>query len=274
MSSTVLAYSKLISALGSGDGDIVLSSPLQFRERQHLEIQLLKTSFSTYMPNVYNDVSSGINNGLIRVSRDGGATWTSVQLPDGTYTMSYIQSAINTAVSTWWTLLSDPGFIIQYNYATKLTYIQLDTTKLAAGTQLGIDLSQSLAYELLGYDLATCMFITDGLHGGARVPSLDWFGNNVSLQLTNLGPLSVKNGTQSNELTLVPLVNSSTSANIYVYPINGIEQPRIPLQSSRNTLDRIGIRFVGSRTNADGSPRGILWLEGEINVELLLRWSI
>jgi len=272
-SSTILTYNTTLSSLSSADGDIDLSCPLTFRETQHLEIQLQKVSFPTYIPNIYQN--GAFNNGLVRISPDAGVTWTNVQLPAGVYSMNYISSAINTACSTWWITASDPGYLVAYNYATKLCYISIDSTKLApaVGTQLAIDLSQSSIYELLGFPLATCTFITDGLHGGTVIPNLDWFGNSISVLLTNLGAMSLKNGAQSNELASVPLIASSSNGNIYLYPQNGQEQPRIPLQNSRTILDHIGIKFVGSRANSDGTPRSLLFMEGEVKLEILLYWS-
>ena len=155
--SVTLSYSKSFTTLSSLDGIVRLQQPIHFidyrrtEKPRHMNLRLIQVSFTSRIANVYSLPDGSFNNGLIRVSRDGGTSWTIIQLPNGVYTMPYIQAAINESVSTWWTTPSEPGFVLRYNLATEYVYVSLDSTKLAAPGQLGIDFSQSRVADLLGY---------------------------------------------------------------------------------------------------------------------------
>jgi hypothetical protein len=221
------------------------------------------------MPNVYN--IDGKNNGLVRVTNDGGGTWTSIQLPVGIYTIPLIQEAINQTIGpTWYTSMADPAILIQYNLATNIAYIILDSTKLAVGTQIGIDFSQSLIHQLLGFS-AVQTFITDGVFSASEYAQLDWFGNNVSIVLNGFGALSIKNGVLSNEIVSVPLSSSNVN-NEYVYPSAGIVSPYITLSRPLTNLSSYDVNFYGSRVDTNGVPYPIYVMEGLVEVVVELVW--
>lgn len=272
MSSVILSYSKQNTTIGDLNGRVTLQQFIRFNDKaRNFRIQLIRVSFSSLIPNVFNH--GGENNGLISLSRDGGATWTDVQLTDGVYEMKYIEAALNAAVATWWTDPTDYGIKVRYNFATQYAYIELDSTKLAApGTQLGIDLSQSNAYELLGYDAATCTFTTDGLHAATSYARMNWFGDSVSVRLDGFGPLAIRNGVSSREFANVSLVSQGTTGNEYVYPV-GLPSPEISLTSVPQVLSEFSVEFVGSRTFPDGTQKKILVLEGAVELIFQLSWN-
>lgn len=271
MTSTILTYSKSLSDIGSPNGKVIISSPLRFNSSQKLGLRLIKASFSSQIPNIWN--SPTFNNGLIRLTRNGGTSWTNVQLPNGIYTCSYIQSALNTAVSGWWKEQDKPGIICAYNMATQLVYFTLDSsTLIAPGTQLGIDLGQSYIWDVLGYENVKST-IVDGVWGGDKYPKLDYFGNNVSITLDGFGPLSIRNGALSTEICSVPL-STTSNENEVLYPKQGIISPMIQLSRPPPEVFEYKVNFYGSRIDpSTGIQRELLIMEGMIEVVLELTWT-
>lgn len=272
--STILSYSSNITSISSPDATITLQAPLRFEKVRKQAIRLIKASFSSQIPNVYS--IGTFNNGLFALSRDGGVNWTNIQLDDGVYSIANIQSALNATVATWWTDDNDPGITIQYNTATFMVYIDLDSTKLVApGTQLGIDLSLSDCSALLGYnDPANQTFITDALHTADSYAKMNWCGDSVSIILDGFGPVSVKNGALSNELCSIPLSTSSGVRNEYVYPSNAIISPVITLTRPISELRSYSISFKGSRVDSTTNQQIPLYiLEGAVEVVIEMAWE-
>jgi hypothetical protein len=198
-----------------------------------------------------------VNNGIIKVSRDGGANWTSIQLENGVYSVNQISQAVYTAVSSGWIDAADPGILIRSNSALQRCYIILDTTKSGVpNTQLAIDLSGSLIYQVLGFS-ATKLFDTDGTKTGDVYPQINYIGNKLSVELLGFGYLSTKNGGNSNEFFQVNLATSSVT-NLYTFPSS--EQPYIKC-TPQYQISNYGIRIVGSN-----SQRPVYILEGEISL--------
>ena len=273
MGSTILAWSETFDTLTKLEATIRLNEAIRFVAQQRLFIKLIKVSFSSNIPNIYT-IGSTFNNGLVKVSKTGGAPWTSIQLPDGIYTSRYVAAAINTAIASWWTDEVDPGFTVSYNSATQLVYIDLDSSKLVGGVgQLAIDLSASDIHKVLGYNtIGNQIFNTDGLHGADSPARFDYIGNTISVILTGFGPLAIKSGARSEELCTVPL-STSTVTNEYIYPSNGISTPVVLLTSPPVNLTTYKVAFFGSRLQPDGTPYPLYILEGAASLEFELRWS-
>lgn len=255
--SRILSYQKTVETISSMDGATILTNPLSLNRNKPLYIRLIKFSISSYIPNVYN--YNGTNNGLLRTSKDGGATWDIIQLPMGVYSIPLIQAAIQDVISTYWADPSDQGFFLRYNSATFQTYIEIDSTKLAVAGQFCIDFgySTSLIYELLGFT-GTKLFNTDGLNTAPSYAKLDWFGNNISVLLNGVGSISIKNGVSTNEFCVVPL-SSSENENEYVYPMSGIVSPWIII-NSLDSLSQFSVKFVGE------SNQPIYVFQGSVNL--------
>lgn len=271
MSSTILTYSSSFNSLSKLDGEVTLQTPIRFNNRQKQAIRLIKVTFSSLIPNIYQ-IPGSFNNGLIRVSKDGGVNWTNIQLPNGVYEVAHIQGAIIQAISTWWIDASDPGILLRYNLATQIMYFEMDSTKLAVPGQLGIDMSVSQIAELLGYTGANRTCVIDGLFSADSYAKVDWAGNTVSVILEGFGPISIRNGAQSNELCTVPL-SSSKNVNEYLYPVSGIVTPLVPLSRFIEEVRTYYVKFHGSRVDSNGVQYPIYVLEGSVELQFELRWS-
>ena len=258
--------------MGSPDGEVKLDVPILFQRTQRQSLRLIKASFSSQIANVYQ--LGAFNNGLLRVTNDGGASWTAIQLPNGVYTTKYIQGAITYTVAAWYTNMADPAIKIQYNLATQIVYVTLDSTKLVAPGQVGIDFSQSRISELLGFNNpANQTFTADGLHDADSYAKLDWSGNSVSVMLEGFGPLAIRNGASSHEFASVPL-SASHSVNEYVYPIAGIIPPIIPIVNTVTEVKSFRVAFKGSRLDSANQQMPIFILEGNVELQFELRWTM
>lgn len=274
--STIVTYSAQVSSLSTINGTLTLNSPIIFNKKDHLYVRLLKASVTTRLPNIYQTTSPLFNNGLIAISRDGGTSWVQIQLDAGIYEVEHIAEALNAygTANSWWTDSNDPGISIEYNLATHIVYVELDSTKLAAGgTQLGIDFSLSQIDDVLGFqDAANQTFTTDGSHVADSAAQIDWFGNNISILISGLGALSLRNGNRSEEICSIPL-SSSEGSNEYLYPTNGMEMPIIPILQNIEYLRTISFTFLGSRVNASGLQRNIYANDGNVEVQIQLMWG-
>jgi hypothetical protein len=261
-----LSYTKTVSTtdgISSLDGDVKLVTPLNMNPNTSKSIRLIKFTISSNIPNVYN--VSGSNNGLVRVTRDGGTSWTSIQLDPGIYTTSLIAAAINATIESWYTDSSDPALNIAYNTATQKVYTTLDSTKLAVGgTQIGIDFadSSSLMGTLLGYTTTTS-FVTDGDKEADSYAQLNWISDSINVELGGFGSLSIINGQQSNTFFTMNLA-TETVTNQYEYPSNGIVSPWIIIQNM-SQLQTYSVKIRGS------NGRTVYLLEGRVELVFELR---
>jgi len=269
--SRILTYSKTLTSIGSPDGEVNLDNPLRMNPNTPKGLRLCKFSINSQIPNVIN--WGGVNNGLLRVSPDNGVNWTNIQLTNGIYSISLINSAIQSVISTWWTLSTDPGLIIRSNTATQEIYLWLDQTKLAVVNTILVDFNPtvggvtSVMYQLLGF-AATTTYTSTGAVGGDifTAPSyarMDWFGNNISVRLKGFGNISISNGSSSNELCQVPL-SVSTVSNEYLYPVQGLVSPWI-LVNALDNLSKYAFEFRSE------TGQIVPLLEGSVNIVLELR---
>lgn len=269
--SVIVTYRNILTAIGSPNGVVQLQTPIIFNPQDIKRIKLLRASISSAIPNIYT--IGTFNNGLLSATRDGGATWTNIQLPNGVYTVPMIQAAITSALLAWYTSPTSPAILLQYNLATSLVYITLDSTKLAAPGQIGIDLSVSSFHTLLGYQLIQ-QFTIDGTYGADQNAQLDWFGNNISVVVDGLGAMSYLNTALSQELCQIPLA-VTTVTNEYQFPHDGILSPYINCGLS-DKLRQIAFSFVGSRSDVVGGTtvyRPIVITEGQVQVIVEVLWG-
>lgn len=269
--STIISYQASFNAISSPNGSISMQTPLVTDIRSKKQVRLIRASISSSLPNIY----SAYGNNTCKVSRDGGANWSTIVLPTGIYTVNSIQQAINDAVSAWYTAPGDPALLIAYNAVTELVYITIDSTKLVApGTQMCIDLSPSLIYMVLGYNIpANQVIIIDGTFGADSAAQIDWFGNNISVQITGLGSLSYRQGVPSGEICQIPL-STTTVTNEYIYPLGGIPSPFLSTTCG-NRLESLSFVFTGSRFDLSGSTkqyRPVFVMDGEASVIIQIVW--
>jgi len=259
--SRILSYSKSLKTIGSPDGTVNLGTnnhPIKLTGTNN-KIRLIDFTIDSQIPNVYN--YGGTNNGLLRVSVDDGATWTIIQLDNGVYSVTEISNAINAAISSSYTLSTDPGIIIRANTVVKKVYMIIDSSKLAVASQIRIDFgySTSRITELLGF-VSTTMFIADGTYTASDFPQIDWIGNSISVEL-ELGTIKfgVTNSDATNEICRVNLA-TATVTNTYTYP--NIQQPAITIPPE--TIYNYGVKVYGTKLNTDLSKRPVYLLNGEV----------
>lgn len=258
--SRVLTYKKTNTTISSMDGTVVLSSPLRVNINKQKAVRLIKLNFSSNIPNVFN--YGGTNTGLIKVSKDNGATWDTIQLTDGIYTVALIQAAILSEITGYWTDASDPGFALRYNTATQVVYCDIDSTKLLVPSQFVVDFAPtgSSLMTLLGF-VSTTSFNTDGIHDGSDYAQINWFGNSISCILEGFGYLSIVNSSSSYEIANVPV--DATSEAQFVYPDKFVA-PWV-ITDTPNQISQYQISFRG-RNN-----RVVYMFDGECNLSFQLK---
>jgi hypothetical protein len=285
MSSTPLYYASPIrNTIGTIDGNTRLKTMITFTTPRHLQIKVQQVAVAVNIANVMN--YGGVNNGFVNVSKDGGSTWTSIQLSNGNYTsMDMIAAGINAAVPTWWKTQSDgvtiiPGFVIQYNLATQIPYITLKSANLATTGTLAIDLSVSQISTLLGFTDPTNQVLIDG-HGTAPYTSLfpanvqasiDWYGDAILVWCDGFGPLGIYNGVSNNILCSIPLSTAYQKGSTeYVFPF-ALPMPIIETSTAVPKIDSFSFRFTGNRVDANGNYVPIYVFDGSGRITLLVSW--
>jgi hypothetical protein len=248
-----VSYSKTLTSIGTFGGTMKFQNPRNINTNQHWSVRLQRTTISTSIPNVFQ--YNGINTGLIRVSNDDGATHTDIQLENGNYSVSQINSAVNATVSSWWKTSGDWGIQIKVNEALRRVYLVIDSTKLVDPGQIVVDFSRSNVDQLLGIG-STKVFDADGVYEFTEYPKIDWFGNAAYISITGIGSLSYVNGLSSYIIGAIDFIDGS---NQYVFVNNSPNFVSCDLPSywssfSVDFLDRNGTSIVGF----DGTAEVIL----------------
>lgn len=240
---------------------------INFRQPQYLDsnkkklFRVLRVMLSPEMPNVYN--TGGINTTTVNLSRDGGATWITCLLKTGIYTTTMISDSINNVAELqgWWAVAGDYGFDLNYNPATKMVYIKLDSTKLVApGTQLAIDFGVSQMGLMLGFSNTNDSFNTDGVHTADLSPQLDWQGQYIEVFCSVIQGVRWVNGQLSSALCRVP-ISASTSEIVWPSANTGMISPLVPA-SIPNVIQSFDITI----RNAKGNDA--VFLYGGVSVEI------
>lgn len=190
---------------------IRLLKPMVFKNGTRRTAQLIYGSISRFIPNI----STALGNRTISVSIDGFTTSTTITLDEGIYDSSDIQNAITSVLSSYYTDVYDPAIKISDNSVVQKVYITLDSSKLSSGTQVGIDLSQSNIYSLLGYDVGDAVFSTDGIHEAPNIANYDVYGNTLEINITEgLGNFVSTDNDEDNTIAFIDL-NITSDSNTY-----------------------------------------------------------
>lgn len=280
--STIISYRQMTSTLVSANGSFVPRSAVEFRGTVR-KVQVVKASITNRIANVWtNPVTQtplgtmpAFDNATFRLTHDGGATWVTVVLPPGVYTVPMINAAITDATQAWNTLPTDPSIVLTYNLATHQAYLNLDSTKDANPLAVvGIDFSVSRINELLGF-IGAVPFIGDGVYGATANAQLDWIGSNVSVLVQGLGPVSYVNTDTSQEICQIPLSTTGSIPASYQFPHDSSISPFITA-SIPTVITKIDFMFVGDRYDLVGGQkvfRPVWILDGEVNVTLRFTWG-
>lgn len=270
--STILQYTNKLTTPGVFDGTFHFSAPIQLDQRARKYLRLVGLAFSKSITNIHSYTSATFSEdtSIVRVTRDGGTSWTTITLKPGNYDAYDIEQAITSAISSWYTSETDPAILIRGNVVTNHTFIVLDTTKLApGGSQVGIDLSQSSIAAVLGFS-AVKTFVVDGEYDSDLLASIDWYGDTLSLEITGFGPLSIKDGAQSFSIAMIPLA-SIKGSNTYIYPMYGMISPRIPMPQCPSVISEFQIKLV-SYSNVYNAPIPVIFGEGSLSCSIELSW--
>lgn len=231
---TILEYNASVdpltgTAFGIRSGSINLQQPLLLTQDRQRAYRVLRVIMSPEIANVYQ--YGGFDNSKLRISNDGGATWKNIQLQNGNYsTLKMLQDAINDVANqfNWYTSTSDPAILINANDATGLVYTKLDSTKLAIGTQIAIDYGLSTIYNLFGYPVGACIFITDGIKTATNPPQVDTQGTYGRVYVSFISNCRWLNGQIDNSICKIPFVLAGGIEYIYPSTGTGVISPVIP----------------------------------------------
>lgn len=232
----LVSYTKRVTTISDFDGDIKLQQPLKFERGSNRKIRIVEASITSNLPNITTE------NATFAISNDGGGTWNDYTMSVGIYTISLINLAIQDAIEQegWNTDDSDPVFILRYNTATTQAYIEIDNSKMGAGTfMIDFNYNGSLLYEVLGFEAATTYGTSCGAVTFAKV---NWQGDTVCVNIEGFGPISFLNGAASTEICRIPMDLVSNSGNTYRYPSQGVVSPEVSVICG-NEIYNIGIKF-------------------------------
>jgi len=123
---------------------------------------------------------------------------------------------------------------------------------------------------LLGYS-AVKTFVADGSHVADVQAMLNWCGDAVSVYLHGFGPLSLADGSLSEELCSIPLTVSKVG-NEYVYQSASITTETVDI-APLGTLTEFGVSVRGSRRDATGAPYPVYATDGAIKLIFKLSWE-
>jgi len=232
-------------AYGIRTGQINLTQPLNLNPNSKKAYRILRVMMSPMIANIYQ--YNGFDNTKLRITNDGGVTWVNVQLKNGNYTtLKVIQDAINDIANqlNWYTSSSDPAITIDSNAATGLVYTKLDSTKLALGTQIGVDYSYSSLYVLFGYTQIASTFITDAVHTATLEPRVDTQGTFCRVYCSFIQNTRWKDGVMDASICKIPFVTGGNEIEI-IYPgmNTGTVSPIIPA-TIPSFIQSITFRFV------------------------------
>jgi hypothetical protein len=251
-------FARQASVIASGDGTDTFDNAIVFASSSKKQIKLVTGNISKLIPNVFN--YGGVNTGLVRVSKDAGLNWTSIQLENGIYSVTQISNAINSTVSAWYTDSASPALEIHTNTAVEKVYLTLDSSKLLVPGQIAIDFSLSSISALLGFTAPTS-FLVDGTYEADAYAQVDWFGNLLSVQLVGFGTLSIADGHPGYELCQVDLTQSA--GNLYL--VDGSQYTFVDINPSLR-VNSYQVQFIGSRSN-----RPIVFLEQDTSLIFIIR---
>lgn len=240
------------NATGPLSGNVVMTNTLNLDSSKRILIKPISAMLSTRIPNIYK---YGIfDNTVIRVRRNVADAWTVITLDDGVYVeVSQIQAALMSIIGGWMTNINDPALLFAANTVTDKVYITINTSKLSAGTQMCVDLSQSRIAWTLGFpDLTT--YNADGVYASTLSVNVDAQGVICDVQMS-LCQCRYVNGRSQRILFSVPLTLLSSSFTEYLYPPFGQVVPLIQYSGS-NSINTYSINF---RTYLGDE---MVWLKG------------
>lgn len=264
----IVEYRKTLTDIGTFDGVVNFKNNLQLPPNKTLEIAVIKAQLSKQLPNIYDFDSH--DNTRLETTKDGWTTTDVVVLPDGIYTLEYLENAINDAlgIAGYWTNPADPGVKLTYNLATTKVNTYLDSTKLAAvhlGGPLGLDWTpQSTIYATLGYLVTAGRFTGTGTYSATEYPQLDEQGTVADISSSFNLVYRYINSDATEVIASIPLTSGTADEDEFLYPLPG----QVPVYMQiNNTGSMTGISM--SILNGRGNP--LVGMYGNFFIEIELR---
>lgn len=265
--SIVLEYSSSKDAsqntdFGTRNGSVAMRQEFKLDPNKKKAYRIIKATISPVIPNIYN--YNNVNTTLIKLSRDGGATWITCQLKAGYYNIRELSDAINNVCNqnNWWASVGNPGLTISYNPSTQFVYTSIDSTLLAlGGTQFCIDYGASQFHQLLGYPSNACIFNTDGIHTAPNIPRIDFQGSSIYVSMSIIQGSRYVNGQLSNYICKIPLVNTSNNEIVFPSGETGLISPMVKCSIPYSIMG-FDVHFMSS------TGQEMIWSYGEVSLEV------
>lgn len=218
-------------------GQVTLVQPIQLDPNKKKKYQVIRTIISPEIPNVYN--YGNFNNTQIRISNNGGISWSIIQFNNGIYQIDMIQDTITNAIAqAGWLGTSTTPIIVNYNPATQYVYIILNSSGIV-GTQIAVDFGYTPFYNLLGFSTTSnAIFITDGTFSAQNPPQIDQQGTTCLIVCSLIQGCRYTNGIYSNIVARIPLVQSESQIEI-VWPSasTGLLSPEVECSMSSTVMN-------------------------------------
>ena len=260
-----IIYKKVLSTskgVQDGDGTIIFQEPMLFSQGSRKYVRLVEASIPSNMVNICsnylnNKVQVTLNETILPI----------ITFPDGIYTTTSLQGALNSAIASYLVDVNDPGILIKTNTTLQKVYIQFVSAKFkplvgVAISSISLNLSISNIYVVLGYTATTSLTGLNDTFPAPNYAKLDYFGNRAYIDIIGLGTLAIVNNTTSTTIGTINLATDNTT-NTYTYPRYG-EQPLFYELGISNMINSYTVKIYGQ----DGLP--LYFTDGEI----YLLWAI
>ena len=251
---------------GTRAGQVTMIQPISLDPNKKKEYQIQSVIISPEIPNIYS--YGGFNNTSLRISNNAGVTWSTVILSNGIYQINMIQDSITNAfLQAGWILDSTHiPVIVDYNPASRLIYVQTNSSQLTAGT-VGVDFGYSLMYQMLGFtNPASSIFTVDSTYVATLPPNIDVQGTYINVVCNLITGSRYVNGQFSSVICKVPLTASTTQIEI-VFPSANTGSINVPFieASIPNNIMSFSIDFQTS------TGQSVVFLYGNAICQFIVR---
>lgn len=253
-----------------------LNNPIKLDPTRNYIISTQISSLSSYIPNVFEYGS--FHNNRLRISRDGGVSYTTIDYGYGNFTIANINEAIsNYLLTSGWdkTTRTRASITIGVNSTNNLAYLILDSTQLdVGGTQAAIDFTNndgSKIDEWLG--LLAGPYIADNVYNATGSGRVNYWGDNI-IARTNLSldsqldanAVGNRNSKFSNILYSIPFPLSSARGVIIFpsYQTTNNNQDKVLFTREINTFS---LQFSGDR---DTSSSILFFGDAQVSITLAI----
>jgi hypothetical protein len=163
-------------------------------------------------------------------------------------------------VGSWYQDVNVPALVISANPVTNNITIVLDSSKLSVGTQIAVDLSRSLIWQLLGFTNSS-VFTTNGTFTNVNVPNFNPQGNMINVCCDIAPETHGFKGLVQKILFTIPMEVLSQSSTNITFPETDTRVIRVMPYSANMVFNKIHL-FIENEVRAP-----LYFLEGLFYVE-------